>query len=243
MVESGTGSRDAPAETDLPAKAGGTAAEISTRLRQGILNGSYGFGERLPAERELAIHFGASRSTVREALRRLEETDLVRRRIGSGTFVNYRPQASDGNIVEDTSPLELIEARFVIEPQMTRLAVANATARDLERIAEALERLELAGSDQEAFSEADEQFHLMLAESTRNPLIVWIYRQINDVRCHAQWDAMKVKILSPERIGEYNRHHRRLFEALRSRDVEAAVAAMRDHMDQAHHDLLGARPL
>ncbi len=241
--------RDDQPESDLPTTAAGGSAGISSRLRQGILNGDYVYGERLPAERELAQHFGASRSTVREALRRLEETDLVARRIGSGTFVSYRPALGamgamvEENIAELTSPLELIEVRLVIEPQMTRLAVANATARDLDRMAEALVRVESAGDDREVFSQADEQFHLLLAECTRNPLMVWLYRQINDVRCHAQWDEMKNKILSARRIGEYNQHHRRLYEALRSRDMDSAVGAITDHMEQARRDLMGARPV
>lgn len=241
MVERETDMRDDQTETDLPATAAGGAAGISARLRQGILDGDYGYGERLPAERDLAQHFGASRSTVREALRRLEETNLVSRRIGSGTFVSYRPSGGEGNIAEQTSPLELIEVRLVIEPQMTRLAVANATARDLERMAEVLAQVEAAGDDREEFSQADERFHLLLAECTRNPLMVWIYGQINDVRCHAQWDEMKNKILSAERIQAYNQHHRELFEALRSRDMAAAVGAITEHMEQARSDLLGAR--
>lgn len=226
----------------LPSGSSGGSAAIATRLREAILSGDYSFGERLPAERELASHFGASRSTVREALRRLEESHFVTRRVGSGTFVNYRPSLGDGNIAEQTSPLELIEVRLVIEPQMTRLAVVNSTARDLERMGDALRRVETAGEDREEFSSADEQFHLLLAECTHNPLMVWVYRQINDVRCHAQWEEMKDKILSAQRIKEYNRHHRRLFEALRSRDMEAAVSAISDHMEQARRDLLGAGP-
>src|SRR5690606_25394789 len=75
-------------EVPLPGAAGGAAA-IAAQLRRAILDGTYGFRERLPAERELASHFGASRSTVREALKQLEEGQLVTRRIGSGTFVNY----------------------------------------------------------------------------------------------------------------------------------------------------------
>ena len=62
------------------------------------------------------------------------------------------------------------------------------------------------------------------------------------MRCHSQWEEMKDKILSAQRIEEYNRHHRRLFEALRSRDMEAAVSAISDHMEQARRDLLGAGP-
>lgn len=229
------------AGTDLPASVSGGSAAIAARLRQAILDGSYAYGERLPAERELAEHFSASRSTVREALRRLEAAHLVTRRIGSGTFVSHRQTlAGDGNIAELTSPLELVDVRLGIEPHMTRLAVVHATARDLDRLNEALLRVESSGDDQEYFSRADEQFHLLLAECTQNPLMVWLYQQINDVRSHALWESMKDKVLTGPRIAEYNRDHRQLYEALRSRDGDTAVAIIRSHLEKARRDLVGA---
>lgn len=229
------------AGTDLPASVSGGSAAIAARLRQAILDGSYAYGERLPAERELAEHFSASRSTVREALRRLEEAHLVTRRIGSGTFVSHRQTlAGDGNIAELTSPLELVDVRLGIEPHMTRLAVVHATARDLDRLNEALLRVESSGDDQEYFSRADERFHLLLAECTQNPLMVWLYQQINDVRSHALWESMKDKVLTGPRIAEYNRDHRQLYEALRSRDGDTAVAIIRSHLEKARRDLVGA---
>ena len=95
------------------------------------------------------------------------------------------------------------------------------------------------GDDRELFSRADEQFHLMLAECTRNPLMVWLYRQINDVRSHALWDGMKDKILTKARIAEYNRQHRELYESLYSRDADAATQMIAAHLEKARRDLLG----
>lgn len=227
-------------ENSLPAAVTVGSAAITALLRQAILDGRYADGERLPAERDLASHFNASRSTVREALRRLEEFSLVTRRIGSGTFVNYRPGLNESDIAEVTSPVELIDVRLAIEPQIARLVVINATSRDLDRMGEALKRVENCGADREFFSRADEQFHLVLAECTRNPLMVWLYRQINDVRSHAQWNGMKDKILSEDRIADYNRQHRELYDTLRSRDVDAAVQIIVEHLEKARHDLIGA---
>jgi DNA-binding FadR family transcriptional regulator len=213
---------------------------ITAQLRQAILNGGYAHGEKLPAERQLADAFDASRTTVRVALDRLEQERLVTRRIGSGTFVNFPRPTESEDIAEMTSPLELIEVRLGIEPHMTRLAVLNATARDLDRLAEIVERIDGADCDTEAFTRLDEQFHLLIAECTRNPLMVWLYRRINDIRTHAQWNAMKDKVLTPERMSEYNRQHRALFEAIRSRDIEAAVAIITNHLHYARRQLLGA---
>lgn len=213
------------------------AAAIASELGRAIEDGVYAHEEQLPPERVLAARFGAARSTVRKALRRLEDEGFVRRRVGSGTFVT---RARSDDVAELTSPLELIDARFAVEPHMVRLAVLNATNRDIERLGEALARLEAVGPDREAFGRHDGAFHQALAESTHNPLFVALYRQVNEVRSHAQWHAMKELILTPANIAAYNRQHRALLEALRSRDVEGAVAVISGHLEKARRDLLGA---
>lgn len=244
LPEPGGGRRPEPRSDSRPEPrpAGGAgAAAIAAQLRRAILEGAYSFRERLPAERELANFYAASRSTIREALRQLEEMQLVTRRVGSGTFVAYRGEPTDTNIADLTSPLEVIEVRFGVEPHMASLAVMHATARDLERLAEALRAIEAAGSDVEAFTRADALFHLALAECTRNPLLIWLYRHINEVRSHAQWSAMKDKILTPERVADYNLQHRQLYEAIAARDRNGAVAVITRHLELAQADLVGAR--
>ena len=228
------------AEGDLTRPALSGSARIVTQLRRAILDGGYGFRERVPSERELATEYGAARGTVRTALKQLEDMNLVIRRPGSGTFVRYRGHADEEDIAEQTSPLELIEVRFAIEPPMTRLAAINGTAREFEQLAGALERLEACGGDQEVFSREDEAFHLALAEGSRNPLMVWLYRRINEVRGHKQWNAMKDTILTPSRIRQYNEQHRALYEALVSRNIDGAVGIITSHLEKARSDLLGA---
>ncbi len=216
------------------------SAWITAQLRQAIMEGGYAHGEKLPAERQLASAYGASRTTIRTALDQLETERLVSRRVGAGTFVNFRPQGDTEDIAELTSPLELIEVRLGIEPNMVRLAVLNATARDIERLAAAMARMEPSSGDSESFTLWDEEFHQLIAEATRNPLMVWVYRQINTVRTHSQWNAMKDKVLTPGRIAEYNQQHTALYEAIRTRDIEAAVAIVTNHLHYARRQLMGA---
>lgn len=216
------------------------SAWIGQQLRQAITEGNLRHGEKLPAERQLAEMFGASRTTVRTALNLLESERLVTRRVGSGTFVNFQPRNERDDVAEQTSPLELIEVRLAVEPHMVRLAVLNASARDLDRLGESIEEMEKRSVDAESFTVLDEQFHQRIAECARNPLLVSLYRQINEIRTHAQWNAMKDKVLTTERIAEYNRQHRTLFEAILSRDVESAVAIVTNHLHYARRQLLGA---
>lgn len=216
-----------------------TADAIAARLAQRILDGSLAAGARLPAERRLAESFSASRGTVREALRSLAARGLVSRRVGSGTFVAHEPPAGTADVSEITSPLELVEVRDAIEPRMARLAVRNATARDVAALERALAEMDRT-ADPGRFSTADEAFHLRLAEATHNPLIVEIYRRINHVRGHAQWRSIKDKILTPARITAYNGEHRALLAALAHRDTARAEAIVVAHMARARADLVAS---
>ena len=132
------------------------SAWITGQLRQAIQEGHYTHGEKLPAERQLAEAFGTSRTTVRMALDHLENERLVTRRVGSGTFVNYRPPNEAEEVAEMTSPVELIEVRLGLEPHMVRLAVLNATARDVDRLSEIVLQLEKGPLDAERFTQLDE---------------------------------------------------------------------------------------
>ncbi|MEM8951497.1 MAG: FadR/GntR family transcriptional regulator [Pseudomonadota bacterium] len=221
----------------LPLAHGSGVTIIAGELRDAIEGGTYGHGQRLPAERDLATHFGASRSTVREALGQLELEGMVIRKVGSGTFVNRPTARFSSDIADVTSPLELMEVREAIEPHLARMAVVHASAKDLDRLDKTLIELEASAGDRLAFSDADEAFHMALAEATGNPLMVWIYGQINDVRCHEQWSAMKRKVLSRKAIEIYNRQHRAIIEAIRKRDAKTAMVVVKEHLDQARKDL------
>ena len=218
------------------------ARAITARIRREIEIGSYANGDQLPAERELSGRFGASRSTIRKALTNLEKAGIVIRKVGSGTFVNYvKPDEFEvTNVIDSISPIQLIDARIGIERQMTRLAVINATARDLEIMESVLRRLEESKRDKDDFTHWDSEFHLLLAKCSRNPLILHLYEQVNEVRSHSQWSASKEWVLTPENIAGYNRCHLAIFEAIRNRDPAGAIDALNNHMDLARAHLLGS---
>lgn len=218
------------------------ARSIARELQEAIKSGTYGYREQLPTERQLAMDFGASRTTIRKALMWLEDQKLVERRAGSGTYANYEPETSSKDIAERTSPLELIEVRAAVEPQMARLAVLHATARDLEKVQALLKELEAAerASDTVRYSSLDEQFHMAVAACTSNPLMVWVYKEINIIRTHAQWAEMRKKILTRENMRIYNAQHEAIVRAIQMRDAVGAAEAMVQHMGKARDDLIGA---
>lgn len=216
---------------------------ISAYLQRAIETGAYSEGDRLPPERQLAVTFNAARSTVRRALDQLERAGLVSRRLGSGTFVGPIAAAASrrpDDLADQISPLQLIEARLAVEPFTTRLAVLHATRRTLDEMEEVLAHAEHSIGDKDSFSKWDGEFHLLIAQASANPLLLNVYRQINYVRLHAQWDAMKETILTPDVIADYNRQHRAIYDALHARDAQLAYTLITEHLEKAREDLVKA---
>jgi len=216
----------------------GQAEKLAHILRQEIFGAHYGNGQRLPSERQLAEDYSSSRATVREALQLLERSNLVVRRRGSGTYVSYNTPDFEDDVAEMTSPLQMVEVRSAVEPQMIRLAILRMAARDIVELGDILGALEGVSSDKDLFTNLDQQFHMKIAEATRNPLMIDIYRRINHVRGHDQWKVFKIQTLTEGRIAEYNEHHRDIYETLQARDTERALAAVNNHLDKARRDLM-----
>ena len=95
-------------------------------------------------------------------------------------------------------------------------------------------------SDKLAFSKADAEFHRKLVESTRNGLLVWIMGQLNSVRSRDEWTRMRQVTLTPQMIEKYNAQHRRILDAIKSREPELAASEMKDHLETARLSLTRA---
>ena len=230
------------ARAAAPAKG---AQFIARELQAAIKGGVYAYRQQLPTERQLAIAYRASRTTIRRALMLLEEEKLVERRPGSGTYANFETRDTGQDIAEQTSPLELIEVRAAIEPQIARLAVLHASARDLERLQSLLDALLDAERrrDPLRYSQTDEKFHLAIASCTSNPLLVWLYKEINVIRAHALWAEMRHKIVNAENMRIYNQQHAGILRAIQARDAALAAETMTQHIEKARSDLIGAHSL
>lgn len=213
------------------------ARALATTIADAIKRQVYRPNERLPAERELALHYNVSRGTLRSALTLLEQDRLVQRKVGNGTFVLLQADESTSHFADTTSPMQLMQVRNMLEPAIVDLAVHHAAGRDLEKLRAALERVESARTA-EQFSIADEAFHQTVAQACDNPLMMWIYEQVNEVRRHELWRASREKVLSKENMAQYNAHHRAIYEAISHRDAQAAKASMAEHLGKAQEDLI-----
>ncbi len=217
-----------------------TSDHLAEVLRDAIEQQAYRPGDRLPTERTLSEKYALPRSAVRGALAQLASDGIVDRRAGSGTYVRTpRTALQDqalGLIADHIAPLQLIDMRSALEPAVTRLAALHASTSDIQRLQEVVEELDACDGDVRRFNACDEQFHIALAEATRNLLMVWLYRQLNDVRGRTRWTSVRDEKLTAERIAVYNGLHREIVAAIDRRDADAAAQAMARHMDEVRTD-------
>lgn len=216
-------------------------ADVATKLRSQIEEGHYQRFERLPPSRKLAEEMGVARNTLRDALYSLEKEGLLETRPGSGTYVKLAVQRDTvPAAVDEAAPLELIDARFALEPHICRLCVLHGRREDFELMDALCTRMEEATADPAAFAEADTAFHRALASATRNNLLIWLISQINTVRSLDEWTRMRSLTLDGQIIRQYNMQHREVLNALRSREPERAAAKMKEHLETARLSLTRA---
>jgi GntR family transcriptional repressor for pyruvate dehydrogenase complex len=213
--------------------------QIVQQIQDSIEKGVLKPGDQLPAERELALQFGVSRTAVREAVKALREKGLVEAFPGRGTFITSGTSNSirltlDRMIKtgQADGTLHLVEVREILEPEIAALAATRADEARLVEMREVVGIMDNAKHDPDAFIEADLDFHLALAEAAANPLILSLIDSIVGVLREQRLSIFKVDG-GPER-GQY--HHKRILEAIENRDPGGARAAMRAHLRQVRED-------
>jgi GntR family transcriptional repressor for pyruvate dehydrogenase complex len=213
--------------------------QIVQQIEESVLNGTLKPGDQLPAERELAQRLGVSRTAVREAVKALREKGLVEAYSGRGTFVtDGTTQAARQSfdlmvkIGQQEGAPHLAELRLILEPGIAALAAVRAKEEDLTALRETVAVMDRAQDDPEAYIEADLDFHLALAETVANPLILSLIDSIVGLL-----REQRIKIFNVEGGPQRGQvHHKRILDAMERRDAEMARTAMRAHLEQVRED-------
>ena len=206
-------------------------------VRNFVLSSGATDGGRLPTERALVTTLRMPRSAIRNALLVLEAEGLVRRKVGSGTYLADPPgpaktQSAPATPASlDVNPKQILEARLALEPQIAALAAVNCTRSDLDQLAACAEAYHHA-DDFDAFEAADEKFQLAIAEATHNPLVISAWQSFSAAQAAAEWGGLRQHYLTGERRQRSRQEHDHILAAIRHRDAAAASKAVRDHL---HH--------
>ncbi len=215
-----------------PVRAGNAFEEAVERILQAIRLGVVRFGERLPAERDLAGRLNVSRETLREAIRALAEAGYVESRRGrsGGTFVTYRPtRTAPGRRrpnVDEQEVADVLALREVLEVGAAELVARRSlgpSEQDLlrERLADA-EAASLA-----AFRQMDSRLHLAIAELSGSTSLA---SAVADVRTRLNRLLDAIPLLEPN-LEHSAQQHRALIAAILANDAEAARLAAREHAE------------
>jgi GntR family transcriptional regulator, transcriptional repressor for pyruvate dehydrogenase complex len=217
--------------------------EISATIEQELLKP----GDKLPTESAIMQQHGVSRTVVREAISHLQAAGLVQTRHGIGTFVLDRPRAPLGfgsnSIVTVRDLLAILELRISMETEAAWLAASRRSDEQAAQLGAALAEMQRAMAQGRTSVDADQRFHLLIAESTGNRYFVEIMGQLGKaIIPRARLDTPG---LASDRPADYlervNREHEDIYHAILRRDPEAARAAMRTHLSNSRERLRQAQ--
>jgi DNA-binding FadR family transcriptional regulator len=207
--------------------------QLADRLRERITSGDLREGDRLPSETALAEQAGVSRSTVREALRKLEEAGLIRRSsprvmVVAGLnddppFRELRHELRRRNVTFH----HLHEALVTLDPELARLAALRADASDVKalRAMIASQREHLAHFKE--WSRLDVEFHLAIAELGANPALILAREPITQLLLPTLHRFMD----STEMTEHATRYHERIADEIEAGDADTAASVTRRHVN------------
>jgi DNA-binding FadR family transcriptional regulator len=212
-----------------------TADYALEEIRRRILNGELREGDKLPNQGEFAEQLGMSRSSLREAMQDLSRFGAIKQRPGLGTILVSRAPAllSESRelpfLSDAEGVIELTETRRLIETGMIGMAVLRASDGEIAEIgrvmnesAEAAERGDIV-----QYQEKDLIFHHMIAAAVHNRFVTHIFQTIRQPFEQFLKEAFAVL---PEMLDQSVADHREIYEALKDREQERAMAAVSKHL-------------
>lgn len=211
------------------------AADIASVLAEEVHGGVLEVGAMLPSERDLCERFGVGRTTIREAVKRLETMRLVELRKGFRPRVAYPTLTQLLGSISAASHLffrgteggaHMEQARLFLETSLVRYAAQSATPAQIGKMVAAIEKGDRALHDLPSFRLADVEFHRALAEVPGNPIFVALH--------DAFVGGLMLSRPGPKDVVSHNRRsndeHKGVVQAIIAHDAEAAVTILTKHL-------------
>lgn len=200
---------------------------VAEHLQQQIQSEEYKLDQQLPTEPELMKQFGVGRSSIREAIRMLENTGLLRVQQGVGTFVASKQAMAEplSKRLQSAKETDIREVRDLLETKIVEKAALNRTSKDITNIKASLAKRNKAADQKDlmAWLEADIQFHLSIAEACKNPILNELYKTFAEQELKRSIAADYSQIPSLHRLTSF---HEDLLKGIELKDTKMAIAAI-----------------
>ncbi|HET7873554.1 MAG TPA: FCD domain-containing protein, partial [Terriglobales bacterium] len=179
-----------------------------------------------------ASQLGVSRSSIRDAIRKLELIGLVEPRQGAGTVVReLSPDtlaAPLASVITHKRQMvsELLDFRKMLEPPLAGRAAGRATAGEVAEMEEILRRQERKLEEGELAVEEDTEFHYSIATASGNTVVLKILDVVMDMLRETRSRSLQTEGRPQKSLAG----HRRILSAIKRHDSQAAENAMRQHI-------------
>jgi DNA-binding FadR family transcriptional regulator len=207
--------------------------EAIAKIREMIVSGHWGPGDRLPREADLALQLGLSRNSLREAVRALALVRVLEVRQGDGTYVSslepdllMETTSFVTHLLQDHTVLELFEVRRLLEPAAAALAAVRMADHERQAVKVELDRMLTAGAVEELVA-ADMAFHSLIARAAGNTVLSALLDGLAARTMRARvWRGRTDDGAVTMTVSE----HERIYEAIASRDPELTRALVAAHI-------------
>ncbi|MDO8977641.1 MAG: FCD domain-containing protein [Afipia sp.] len=206
---------------------------VVRRIETKIMSGEWAVGDRVPAETTLAQDLGVHRSTIREAIRVLEQNGLVRRHDGGKLLYVTAPREADISskitaaiVLQEVTFFELWESMRCIEPALVEGAASRISEDTLDALQENVEKTRVAYEDKKSLVQLDIEFHQLIATASGNRALQLCRQPISQLFYPAFLNVFS-RLNAGERLVFA---HEKILQALRSRDAAVAREWMDKHV-------------
>lgn len=199
--------------------------QIIQSLMNSIISGKYQAGMKLPSEYELSEELGASRNSVREAMKILSAVGIVEIKRGDGTYVcsSTKPSVFDTAIYSilysGSSDEELLELRQVIDEEILRFSMKKITPSEIESLKKNIDRMgdALNAGKYDRAEQLDYEFHLGLIESCKNKFFIHLMKGVYSI-----FEKSIIQTVEFEKKqSEVIQHHKAILRCVAEKDESA----------------------
>ena len=205
---------------------------VAKTIREKIVSGEIKTGEQLPTEAALAEALGVNRSTVREAIRVLEQGGLVRRHGGKKLFASIpvsediSESVSTALILHQVTFVDLWQTMFALEPLAAKLSSERLTEDICARLETNLEATQKSLTNRKRLVELDIEFHELVAAASGNKSLLLARRPLSDLF----YPTFSRVLKQPAAASRLLRAHEKIFTAIQKRDSKVASDWMEKHI-------------